>query len=70
MRQIKERKMKYRNTDNKRKAAFCRSGSLNSKTIGKSMNLTMKIIRRNDKNCTVFLEKSKKSDEISRRRKV
>ncbi len=69
MRQIKERKMKYRNTDNKRKAAFCGSGSLNSKTIGKSMNLAMNIIRRGEKNRTIFLEKFEKSEGFLRRRK-
>lgn len=70
MLQIKQRKMKYRNAGNKRKAAFCGSGFLDSKTIGKSMNLTMKIIRRNEKNRTVFLEKFEKSEGFLRKRKV
>jgi hypothetical protein len=44
MLQIKQRKMKYRNAGNKRKAAFCGSGFLDSKTIRKSMKLTKKIL--------------------------
>ena len=69
MLQIKQRKMKYRNAGNKRKAAFCGSGFLDSKTIGKSMNLTMKIIRRNEENRTTFLGKFEKSEGFLRRRK-
>ncbi len=69
MLQIKQKKIRYRNTENKRKAAFCGSGFLDSKTIGKSMNLTMKIIRRNEKNRTAFFEKSEKSEGILRRQK-
>jgi hypothetical protein len=67
--QIKERKRKYRNAGNKRKAAFCGSSFLNSKTIGKSMNLAMNIIRRGEKNRTIFLEKFEKSEGFLRRRK-
>jgi len=67
--QIKQRKMKYRNAENKRKAAFCGSGFLDSKTIDKSMNLTLKIIQRNDKTYTTFFEKSEKSEGILRRQK-
>jgi len=69
MLQIKQRKMKYRNAENKRKAAFCGSGFLDSKTIGKSMNSTMKIIRRNEKNRTAFLGKFEKPEGFLRRRK-
>ncbi len=68
--QIKDRKMKYRNTIKKLKAAFCGRGfQLDSKTIDKSKNLTIKIIRRNEKIRTVFLEKSEKSKGKLRRRK-
>ena len=61
--QIKERKRKYRNTDNKRKAAFCGSGFLDSKTISKSMKLTKQIIQRREENRTVFLRQFEKRGE-------
>ncbi len=68
--QIKNRKMKYRNTIKKLKAAFCGRGfRLDSKTIGKSKNLTMKIIRQNNKIRSDFLEKAEKSEGILRRQK-
>jgi len=67
--QIKQRKMKYRNAENKRKAAFCGSGFLDSKIIDKSMNSTVKIIRRNEKNRTAFLGKFEKSEGFFRRQK-
>ena len=69
MLQIKQRKMKYRNTENKRKAAFCGSGFLSSKTLDKPMNLTTNIIRRGEKNRTTFLKNFERSKGISRRRK-
>ena len=68
--QIKDGKTKYRNTVKKKKATFCGRGfRLDSKTIGKSMNLTMKIIRRNEENRTTFLGKFEKSEGFLRRRK-
>jgi hypothetical protein len=70
MLQIKQKKCPYRNTHNKRKAAFSGSGFLDSKTIDKSMNLTMKIIRQNEKIRTAFLDKLEKSDGVLRRRKI
>ena len=69
MLQIKDRKRKYRNTNQRKEAAFCGRGFLDSKTIGKSMNSTMKIIRRNEKNRTTFFGKFEKSEGFSRRRK-
>lgn len=60
---IKQRKMKYRNTENKRKAAFCGSGIFDSKTIRKSMKLTKQIIQRHEENRTVFLKQSEKRGE-------
>ncbi len=67
--QIKQRKMKYRNAGNKRKAAFCGSGFLGSKTLDKPMNLAINIIRRGEKNRTTFLKKLEGSKGILRRRK-
>ncbi len=61
--QIKQRKMKYRNAENKRKAAFCGSGFLDSKTIGKSMKLTKQIIQRREENRTVFFRQIEKRGE-------
>jgi len=61
--QIKQRKMKYRNAENKRKAAFCGSGFLDSKTIRKSMKLTKQIIQRREENRTVFLRQFEKGGE-------
>jgi DNA relaxase NicK len=63
MLQIKEGKSKYRNTFIKRKAAFRGSGFLNSKTYEKSMNLTIKIIRQNEKHYTRFFNKPKRLEE-------
>ena len=63
MLQIKQRKMKYRNAVTKRKAAFCGSGFLDSKTIGKSMKLTKQIIQRREENRTVFLRQIEKRGE-------
>lgn len=68
--QIKERKRKYRNTDQRKKAAFRGRGfQLDSKIYEKPLNLTMKIIRHKAKNRTAFLEKSEKPKEILRRQK-
>ena len=69
MLQIKQKKSRYRNAGNKRKAAFCGSGFLGSKTLDKPMNLTINIIRRGEKNRTIFLKKLESSKGILRRRK-
>ncbi len=63
MLQIKQRKMKYRNAENKRKAAFCGSGFFDSKTITKSMKLIKQIIQRREENRTVFLKQFEKRGE-------
>ncbi len=55
MLQIKDRKRKYRNTRQRKKAAFRGRGfQLDSKIYEKPLNLTMKIIRHNGKNRTAF----------------
>jgi len=61
--QIENRKRKYRNTDQRKKAAFCGSGFLDSKTIRKSMKLTKQIIQRREENRTVFLRQFEKGGE-------
>lgn len=62
--QIKNRKLKYRNTKTRRKAAFCGCGFLlHSKTYEKSMSITKKIIQQNEKNRMVFLRQIEKRGE-------
>jgi 3-methyladenine DNA glycosylase Tag len=71
MLQIKERKNKYRNTDKKMKAALRGRGfHFNSRTYLKSMNLTTKIIRHSEKNCTTFIERLKNLVMKSGRRRI
>ncbi len=55
MPQIKEKKNKYRNADKKMKAALHRrSFHLDSEIYEKPMNLTMKIIQRNERKLKFF----------------
>jgi hypothetical protein len=57
--QIKERKRKYHNADQRKKAASARRGfQFGSKTYLKSKNDTVWIIEYNRRNCTLFFRLS------------
>jgi len=57
--QIKERKRKYRNTSQRKKAAFRGRGfQFGSKTYLKSKNTTVWIIEYSRRNCTLFFRQS------------
>lgn len=67
MTHIKERKLRYKHTDQKKKAVSCTHGfRLDSKTFSKSLNMTNHIIRQNNDNRTLFLKYSEKAGRNSR----
>ncbi len=62
--QIKERKLRYHNTDHRRKAAFRRHGfQLDPMTLDKSMNMTKPIIQQSGKNRLCFFRQLEKEEE-------
>ena len=69
--EIKERKLRYKHTEQTRKAVFRRHGfQLDSKTLNKSMNMTRHIIRQTTDNRTFFLKYAEKAGRSSRRQRL
>ena len=69
--ETKKRKLRYKHTDQKRKAASGTHGfQLDSNTFRKSMNVTNHIIRQTDGNRTFFLKYAVKAGRNSRRQEL
>lgn len=62
--QIKERKLRYKHTDQKRKAVSCTHGfQLDPMTLDKSMNMNKPIIQQSGKNRLGFFRQFEKEEE-------